>query len=100
MSANMLEALSKLAAIKQLDKEMIQNIILESVISTLQKRLEPESELEVYIDDLSGNIKVKFQSLVVEREEGLGQISLTEAPEEYDPEVQLGQFIEKNDVSL
>jgi len=43
MSANMLEALSKLAAIKQLDKEMIQNIILESVISTLQKRLEPES---------------------------------------------------------
>ncbi|HOG26861.1 MAG TPA: transcription termination factor NusA [Candidatus Cloacimonas sp.] len=95
MSANMLEALSKLAAIKQLDKEMIQNIILESVISTLQKRLEPESELEVYIDDLSGNIKVKFQSLVVEREEGLGQISLTEAREEYDPEVQLGQFIEK-----
>ncbi|HQP63209.1 MAG TPA: NusA N-terminal domain-containing protein, partial [Candidatus Cloacimonas sp.] len=77
MSANMLEALSKLAAIKQLDKEMIQNIILESVISTLQKRWEPESELEVYIDDLSGIIKVKYQSLVVEREEGLGQISLT-----------------------
>lgn len=43
MSANMLDALNKLAAIKQLNKDTIQTIILEAVTSTLQKRLEPEA---------------------------------------------------------
>lgn len=71
MAINTIEALSKLAAIKQLDTGMIQNIILESVTSTLQKRLEPEAELQVFVDELSGSVKVKFKSLVVEQEEKL-----------------------------
>lgn len=95
MSTNIVEALSKLAAVKQLDKEVIQNIILESVTSTLQKRLTPEAELKVYVDDLSGSVKVQFKSVVVEREEGLGQISLMEAKAEYNPNAQPGEMIEK-----
>ncbi len=54
---------NKLAAIKQLNKDTIQTIILEAVISTLQKRLEPEAGLQVYIDELAGCVKVKFKSL-------------------------------------
>ena len=79
MSANMLEALNKLAAIKQLDKAQIQEIIVESITATLQKRLEPEADLQVFTDEASGSIKVSFRSLVVEVEEGLGQIALGEA---------------------
>ena len=95
MSANMLDALNKLAAIKQLDKDMIQKIILEAVTSTLQKRLEPEAGLQVYIDEFAGCVKVKFKSLVVEREEGLGQISLTDARNIYNHNAQPGEYIEK-----
>ena len=95
MSANMLDALNKLAAIKQLDKDMIQKIILEAVTSTLQKRLEPEAGLQVYIDEFAGCVKVKFKSLVVEREEGLGQISLTDARNIYNYNAQPGEYIEK-----
>ncbi|HOT38236.1 MAG TPA: transcription termination factor NusA [Candidatus Cloacimonas acidaminovorans] len=95
MSANMLDALNKLAAIKQLNKDTIQTIILEAVTSTLQKRLEPEAGLQVYIDELAGCVKVKFKSLVVEREEGLGQISLIDARNNYNHNAQLGEYIEK-----
>jgi len=95
MSANMLDALNKLAAIKQLDKDMIQKIILEAVTSTLQKRLEPEAGLQVYIDEFAGCVKVKFKSLVVEREEGLGKISLTDARNIYNYNAQPGEYIEK-----
>lgn len=91
----MLDALNKLAAIKQLNKDTIQTIILEAVTSTLQKRLEPEAGLQVYIDELAGCVKVKFKSLVVEREEGLGQISLIDARNDYYHNVQLGEYIEK-----
>ena len=38
MNANILDAVIKLAAIKQLDKELIQEIILESITSTLTKK--------------------------------------------------------------
>ncbi|MDY0152730.1 MAG: transcription termination factor NusA [Candidatus Cloacimonas sp.] len=95
MSANILEALSKLAAIKQLDPVMIQEIIVEAVNSTLLKKLDPEAELEVFVDDISGNIKARFKCLVVELEENLGQISLSDARDEYDANAALGQYIEK-----
>ncbi len=95
MSANMLEALNKLAAIKQLDKEQIREIIVDSITTTLQKRLEPEADLQVFADEASGSIKVKFKSLVVEVEEGIGQISLVEARSMFDKQAELGAFIEK-----
>lgn len=39
MSTNILDAVVKLAAIKQLDKETIQAIILESIYNILNKKL-------------------------------------------------------------
>jgi len=95
MSSNILEALSKLAAIKQLNPTLIQEIIVEAVTSTLQKKLDPEADLQVYVDAISGNIKAKFRCVVVEVEEGLGEISLSDARSEYDPKAVLGQFIDK-----
>lgn len=95
MSANILEALTKLAAIKQLDPVAIQEIIVEAVNSTLLKKLTQEAELQVFVDDVSGNIKARFNCLVVEVEEGVGQISLGDARSEYDAKAVLGQYIEK-----
>jgi N utilization substance protein A len=95
MSANILEALTKLAAIKQLNPALIQDIIVEAVTSTLQKKLDPDADLQVYVDAVSGNIKAKFRCVVVEVEEGLGEMSLSEARSEYDPKAVLGQFIDK-----
>jgi len=95
MSANMLEALNKLAAIKQLDKTLIHEIIVESITATLSKRLEPEAELQVFTDEVSGSIKVSFKSLVVEVEENIGQIALSEARSEYDAKAVLGEYILK-----
>jgi len=95
MSANFLDAVIKLAAIKQLDKDLIQEIIVEAITTTLQKRLGTETELKVFIDEASGGIKASFACEVTEIEEGLGQISLAEAREQYDPKAVLGQQIEK-----
>lgn len=95
MSANILEALTKLAAIKQLDPVLIQEIIVEAVNSTLLKKLAPEAELEVFVDEASGNIKARFKSMVVEVEEGIGQMSLSDARSEYDANAVLGQYIER-----
>jgi N utilization substance protein A len=95
MSANILEALTKLAAIKQLDPVAIQEIIVEAVTSTLLKKLAPEAELQVFVDDVSGSIKARFNCQVVEVEEGVGQISLGDARSEYDAKAVLGQYIEK-----
>lgn len=74
-----MDAVLKLAAIKQLDKDRIQVIIEEAIFSTLEKRLGPENELEVYSDDERGTFKVKYLCKVVEVEENLGEISLANA---------------------
>lgn len=95
MSANILEALTKLAAIKQLDPVAIQEIIVEAVTTTLLKKLSPEAELQVFVDETSGSIKAKFNCLVVEVEEGVGQISLSDARDEFDAKATLGQYIER-----
>lgn len=79
MSANIMDAVLKLAAIKQLDKDRIQVIIEEAIFSTLEKRLGPENELEVYSDDERGTFKVKYLCKVVEVEENLGEIALASA---------------------
>ncbi|NLO43453.1 MAG: transcription termination factor NusA [Candidatus Cloacimonetes bacterium] len=95
MNANILDAVIKLAAIKQLDGARIQEIIVESIISTLSKRLEPENELEVFIDKENSCIKVRYKCRVVEQETGIGEITLAEAQGYYDAEAMLGDFIQK-----
>jgi N utilization substance protein A len=95
MNANILEAVIKLAAIKQLDSALIQQIIVESITNTLAKKLEPENDLEVYIDDVARGIKVRYNCLVVELESSLGEISLSDARANYDSTARLGDYIQK-----
>ena len=95
MSANILDAVIKLAAIKQLDKDVIQQIIVEAITSTLSKKLLPENEMEVFVDNTNGAIRVKYLAKVVELEENLGEISLADAKAEYDRYAKLDQYIER-----
>ncbi len=95
MSVNILDAVNKLAVIKQLDGHLIQEIVVDSITSTLSKKLGEENELEVYIDEASSGIKARFKCLVVELESSLGEISLAEARAEYNPKAQLGDYIQK-----
>ncbi len=95
MSVNILDAVMKLAALKQLDGAVIQEIIVDSITSTLAKRLEPEHELEVYVDEETEAIKVRYKTLVVELETGLGEMSLSEARDYYDAEAELGDYVQK-----
>ncbi len=95
MSANIMDAVVKLAAIKQLDKELIQNMIVEAIHATLSKKLEPENELEIFIEENSSTIKARYLCEVVETETRLGEISLEEARQLHGPGVELGQFIPK-----
>ena len=95
MSANILDAVVKLAAIKQLDKEMIQSLIMEAIYTTLSKKLEPDSELEIFVEETSGTIKARFKCKVVELESKLGEISLEEARQSYDRKAELEQYVVK-----
>lgn len=96
MSANILDAVIKLAAIKQLDKDVIKNIIVEAITSTLEKRLSEENNLHVVIDENSGSIKAEYLCEVVEVETGLGEISLQDARLNYDRYAELGQYIQRS----
>lgn len=94
MSTNIMDAVIKLAAIKQLDKEIIQDLIMEAISTTLSKKLEPENELKIFVDEQNGQIKASFKCLVVEMENGLGEISLADALA-LNKKAQLGDFITK-----
>lgn len=95
MSTNVLDAVNKLAALKQLDSQLIQEIVLESIINTLSKKLSEENELEVFVDEYTNAIKIRFRSLVVEIENSLGEISLADARSEFDAAAELGDYIQR-----
>ncbi len=95
MSVNILDAVMQLASLKQLDGALIQEIIVESITSTLAKKLGEENELEVFIDEAARGIKARYKCLVVELESGLGEISLDEARTIHDAEAELGDYIQK-----
>jgi N utilization substance protein A len=83
----------KLAAIKQLDKEVIQEMIMEAIHTTLSKKLEPENELEIFVEESSNTIKAHYLCQVVETESRLGEISLEEARKQFGRATQLGDFV-------
>ncbi len=93
MSTNILDAVVKLAAIKQLDRELIQDMIVEAIHATLSKKLEPENELEIFIEEDSNTIKARYLCEVVETETRLGEISLEEARQLHGRQVELGDFV-------
>jgi len=91
MSANILDAVIKLAAIKQLDKDEIQQIILDAITTTLCKRMNPENTLDVLIDESTGSIRVSFMCTIVELERNLDEVSLLDAKQIFNRYVQLGE---------
>ena len=95
MSVNILDAVMQLASLKQLDGALIQEIIVDSITSTLSKKLDEENELEVFIDDAVKGIKVRYKCLVTELESGLGEISLADARANHDADLKLGDYVQK-----
>ncbi|MFO8144142.1 MAG: transcription termination factor NusA [Candidatus Syntrophosphaera sp.] len=95
MSTNIMDAVVKLAATKQLDKQMIQDIIIEAITSTLSKKLEPENDLDVFVEEKTGQVMARFKCLTVEQEGALGEISLEDARKNYDRYADLGDFVTK-----
>lgn len=93
MSANIVDAVIKLAAIKQLDQQKIQDIILESISSTLEKRLSPENELNVGVEKDSGAVVIRFKRQVVDIESGLGEISLADARAQFQKNLEIGDWV-------
>jgi len=88
-----MDAVVKLAATKQLDKQMIQDIIIEAITSTLSKKLEPENDLDVFVEEKTGQVMARFKCLTVEQEGALGEISLEDARKNYDRYADLGDFV-------
>ncbi len=91
MSANIIDAVIKLAAIKQLDKDVIQKIILDAIMSTLSKRMNPENNLDVVIDENTGAIRASFMCTVVEIEKNLDEVSLLDAKQLFTRYAKLGE---------
>lgn len=91
MSANILDAVIKLAAIKQLDKDEIQKIILESITTTLSKRMSPGNTMEVHINENTGSIRVSFMCSIVELEKNLDEVNLLDAKQIFGRSVKLGE---------
>jgi len=95
MSANILDAIVKIAATKQLDREQLQNIILDAIVSTLSKKLDPENKLIVSLLEKTGNIEIEYDVQVVELESKMGQVSILDAQKTYNPRAQLGDYIHR-----
>ncbi len=86
-----MDAVIKLAAIKQLDKDEIQSIILDAITSTLSKRMQSGDKLNVIIDENTGAIRVGFFCTVVEVEKNFDEISLQDARQLFGKYAALGE---------
>ena len=92
MSTNLMGSLATLANLKQLDRDVLENIIQESIYGAVSKKMTSENELEVVTDFSSGIIEISFMRIVVERDMGMGEISLEEA-QTRNPQLELGDKI-------
>ncbi|MCK4311661.1 MAG: transcription termination factor NusA [Candidatus Cloacimonetes bacterium] len=92
MSANLMSSLSELAALKQLDKDKLTEIIKDGLYQAISKKLLNENELEIEADFDTNWVAAKFKRIVVERDMSLGEISLEEA-QQFDEKLELGDKI-------
>ena len=92
MSANLMASLSELAALKQLDKDKLTEIIKDGLYQAISKKLLNENELEIEADFDTNWVVAKFKRIVVERDMSLGEISLEEA-QQLDEKLELGDKI-------
>lgn len=94
MANNILAVLNQLASFKQLDQDVLTNIIKESLYSTISKKLEPENELEIIIDFNTNDVYAQFKRKVVLYESDLGELNITDARQQYGNAIELGDFID------
>ncbi|MCD4652226.1 MAG: transcription termination factor NusA [Candidatus Cloacimonetes bacterium] len=79
MGGNLFSILSELATLKQLDKRAIVDILKDGLFSSIEKKMVPENELEIVVDEETGRITAKFYRIVTEHEVGLGEIHIEDA---------------------
>lgn len=79
MTSNLIAIINQLAALKQLDKSKLAEIIENSLYSSIEKKLTPENELEIVVDFERNKVEATFYKFVVEQDRGLGEISLEDA---------------------
>jgi len=94
MSSNILAVLNQLASFKQLDKEMLTEIIKESLYSTISKKLLPENELKIHLDFTTNDIYATFKKKVVLFDSELGEISLNEAKKQYGKGIEIDDTVD------
>jgi len=93
MNGNLMAILNDLANLKQLDKAKLSEIIRESLLQAISKKLEPENELEIIADFKINKIAAKFVKIVVDQDFHLGQISIMEARRRFNPEAEIGDKV-------
>jgi N utilization substance protein A len=93
MSSNILGNIKELANLKQLDQAMIENAIKDSLFQIINKKLRAENDLEIILDYDKNYLAISFLRQVVEQEEYIGHISLSEAISYYDKKAVLGDLI-------
>ena len=79
MRTNLMGSLAELATLKQLNKSQLTEIIKDSLFQAISKKLLLENELEIIADFDTNKVMAKFFKIVVEVDQGLGEISLEEA---------------------
>lgn len=94
MSSNILAVLNQLASFKQLDKDMLTDIIKESLYSTIAKKLLPENELKIHLDFAAGDVYATFKKIVVLMDSELGEISLEDATRQYGKGIEIGDSVD------
>ncbi len=94
MAANLMAIVNELAAIKQLDKSKVAEIIKEGLFIAISKKLEPENELEIVTNYERSAVVARFKRHVVEQDFQLGEISLEDARDNFDPDAEVDDWID------
>lgn len=95
MGSNLISIINEFASLKQIDREIIAEIIKESLESIIEKKLVPENELSINIDLENDQVVANLLTHIVENTpENFGEISINAAKKIY-PSAKIGDFIPK-----
>ena len=79
MSANLMGYLMTIVNLKQIKKNELEQVIKDGLFQAINKKLEPENELEIEADFSTNKVFAKFYKFVKENDYALGEISLADA---------------------
>ena len=93
---DVLPAFKELAALKQLDRNELRDLIRDGVLAALTKKYGPNVRADIAIDEMSGKIRITVLREVVEAvEDSSRQVSLEEARWN-DADFQVGDVLEED----